>query len=106
MHAFFYDTLAGDTLRTIGETLALLVPVLIGMAYATYFERKALGAFQLRRGPNRVGPFGLWQPFADAVKVFTKETVIPAGANRRAVPVRADADLHAGLHGVGRHSGE
>ena len=82
MHAFFYDTLAGDTLRTIGETLALLVPVLIGMAYATYFERKALGAFQLRRGPNRVGPFGLWQPFADAVKVFTKETVIPAGANR------------------------
>ena len=82
MHAFFYDTLAGDTLRIIGETLALLVPVLIGMAYATYFERKALGAFQLRRGPNRVGPFGLWQPFADAVKVFTKETVIPAGANR------------------------
>jgi NADH-quinone oxidoreductase subunit H len=79
---FFYGTLVGDTLRIIGETLALLVPVLIGMAYATYFERKALGAFQLRRGPNRVGPFGLFQPFADAVKVFTKETVIPAGANR------------------------
>ncbi len=82
MDDFFYDTLAGDTLRVAGETFALLVPVLIGMAYATYFERKALGAFQLRRGPNRVGPFGLWQPFADAVKVFTKETVIPAGANR------------------------
>ncbi len=82
MHEFFYDTLVGDTIRTVAETLALLVPVLIGMAYATYFERKALGAFQLRRGPNRVGPFGLWQPFADAVKVFTKETVIPAGANR------------------------
>ncbi len=82
MQDFFYGTLVGDTLRIIGETLALLVPVLIGMAYATYFERKALGAFQLRRGPNRVGPFGLFQPFADAVKVFTKETVIPAGANR------------------------
>jgi NADH-quinone oxidoreductase subunit H len=82
VHDFFYDTLAGDTLRIVAETLALLVPVLIGMAYATYFERKALGAFQLRRGPNRVGPFGLFQPFADAVKVFTKETVIPAGANR------------------------
>ncbi len=82
MHDFFYDTLAGDTIRIVAETLALLVPVLIGMAYATYFERKALGAFQLRMGPNRVGPFGLWQPFADAVKVFTKETVIPAGANR------------------------
>ncbi len=82
MHDFFYGTLAGDTLRVIAETLGLLVPVLMGMAYATYFERKALGAFQLRRGPNRVGPFGLLQPFADAVKVFTKETVIPAGANR------------------------
>jgi NADH-quinone oxidoreductase subunit H len=79
---FFYNTLLGDTIRIVAETLALLVPVLIGMAYATYFERKALGAFQLRRGPNRVGPFGLWQPFADAVKVFTKETVIPEGANR------------------------
>ena len=82
MHAFFYETLVGTTILTILETLAILVPVLMGMAYATYFERKALGAFQLRRGPNRVGPFGLWQPFADAVKVFTKETIIPSGANR------------------------
>jgi NADH-quinone oxidoreductase subunit H len=79
---FFLDTLAGQTILTILETLAILVPVLIGMAYATYFERKALGAFQLRMGPNVVGPFGLFQPFADAVKVFTKETIIPAGANR------------------------
>jgi NADH-quinone oxidoreductase subunit H len=82
VHAFFYETLVGTTVLTILETLAILVPVLMGMAYATYFERKALGAFQLRRGPNRVGPFGLWQPFADAVKVFTKETIIPSGANR------------------------
>ncbi len=82
MAHFFLDTLAGQTILTILETLAILVPVLIGMAYATYFERKALGAFQLRMGPNVVGPFGLFQPFADAVKVFTKETIIPAGANR------------------------
>jgi NADH-quinone oxidoreductase subunit H len=82
MAHFFFDTLIGSTILTILETLAILVPVLIGMAYATYFERKALGAFQLRMGPNVVGPFGLWQPFADAVKVFTKETIIPAGANR------------------------
>jgi NADH-quinone oxidoreductase subunit H len=82
VQAFFTETLVGTTLLTIIETLAVLVPVLMGMAYATYFERKALGAFQLRRGPNRVGPFGLLQPFADAVKVFTKETIIPAGANR------------------------
>ena len=82
MHHFFFDTTIGILLLTIGETLAILVPVLMSMAYATYFERKALAAFQLRRGPNRVGPFGLWQPFADAVKVFTKETIIPAGASR------------------------
>ncbi len=82
MHAFFFDTDIGTLILTVAETLAVLVPVLICMAYATYFERKALGAFQLRRGPNRVGPFGLWQPFADAVKVFTKETIIPAGASR------------------------
>jgi NADH-quinone oxidoreductase subunit H len=79
---FFTQTSIGILLLTIAETLAMLVPVLMGMAYATYFERKALAAFQLRRGPNRVGPFGLWQPFADAVKVFTKETIIPAGASR------------------------
>ena len=82
MAHFFTETYAGILLLTIAETLAILVPVLMGMAYATYFERKALAAFQLRRGPNRVGPFGLWQPFADAVKVFTKETIIPAGASR------------------------
>jgi NADH-quinone oxidoreductase subunit H len=79
---FFHHTTIGLLLLTAGETLLVLVPVLIGMAYATYFERKALAAIQLRRGPNRVGPFGLWQPFADAVKVFTKETIIPSGANR------------------------
>ncbi len=82
MHDFFYHTLVGHVLLVIGETLAVLVPVLMMMAYATYFERKALGAFQLRKGPNRVGPFGLWQPFADAVKLLFKETIIPAGANR------------------------
>lgn len=82
MAHFFFDTLIGTTILTVLETLAILVPVLLGMAYATYFERKALAAFQLRMGPNVVGPFGLFQPFADAVKVFTKETIIPAGANR------------------------
>jgi len=82
VHEFFFNTDVGILILTLAETLATLVPVLICMAYATYFERKALGAFQLRKGPNRVGPFGLWQPFADAVKVFTKETIIPAGASR------------------------
>ncbi len=82
MHDFFFNTLIGHILLIAGETLATLVPVLLLMAYATYFERKALGAFQLRKGPNRVGPFGLMQPFADAVKLLFKETIIPSGANR------------------------
>ena len=82
MYSFFHDNMFGVLLLTMAETLAVLVPVLMGIAYSTYFERKALAAFQLRKGPNRVGPFGLWQPFADAVKVFTKETIIPAGASR------------------------
>jgi NADH-quinone oxidoreductase subunit H len=67
---------------TVLEALALLVPVLIGVAYLTYAERKVLAAIQLRKGPNVVGPFGLLQPFADAIKMITKETIIPSGANR------------------------
>jgi NADH-quinone oxidoreductase subunit H len=65
-----------------GETLALLIPLLIMVAYLTYVERKVLAAIQLRKGPNVVGPFGLWQAFADALKMLTKETVIPSGSNR------------------------
>jgi NADH-quinone oxidoreductase subunit H len=64
------------------EALALLVPVLISVAYLTYAERKVLAAIQLRKGPNVVGPFGLMQPFADAIKMLTKETIIPSGSNR------------------------
>jgi NADH-quinone oxidoreductase subunit H len=67
---------------TVLETLALLVPVLIAVAYLTYAERKIMAAIQLRKGPNVVGPFGLLQPFADAIKMLTKETIIPSGANR------------------------
>jgi NADH-quinone oxidoreductase subunit H len=72
----------GIVILTVIEALALLVPVLIAVAYLTYAERKVLAAIQLRKGPNVVGPFGLWQPFADAIKMLTKETIIPSGANR------------------------
>ena len=63
------------------KILCLAVPLLISMAYLTYAERKIIGAMQMRKGPNVVGPFGLFQPFADAVKLLTKETVIPTGSS-------------------------
>ena len=62
--------------------LSIIVPLLMAVAYLTYFERKLIGAIQLRRGPNVVGPFGLLQPIADALKLFLKETIIPTGANK------------------------
>jgi NADH-quinone oxidoreductase subunit H len=82
MYDFFYNTDIGLVILTVAEALALLVPLLIGVAYLTYAERKVLAAMQLRKGPNVVGPFGLFQPFADAIKMVTKETIIPSGANR------------------------
>ena len=63
----FFTTILGQIILRLLETLAVLVPLLILVAYATYAERKALAAIQLRKGPNVVGPFGLWQPFADAI---------------------------------------
>ena len=79
---FLLNDPIGIVILTVLETLAMLVPVLIGVAYLTYAERKVMAAIQLRKGPNVVGPFGLLQPFADAIKMLTKETIIPSGANR------------------------
>jgi NADH-quinone oxidoreductase subunit H len=78
----FLTTPFGILILTLVKTLALLVPLLIGVAYLTYAERKVLAAMQLRKGPNVVGPFGLYQPFADAIKMLMKETIIPTGSNR------------------------
>jgi NADH-quinone oxidoreductase subunit H len=78
----FLTTPVGILAITLAQTLALLVPVLIAVAYLTYAERKVLAAMQLRRGPNLVGPFGLLQPFADAIKMLMKETIVPSGASR------------------------
>ena len=52
------------------------------IAYLTYFERKVIGAIQLRKGPNVVGPFGLFQPIADGIKLLTKETIFPRNSNK------------------------
>jgi NADH-quinone oxidoreductase subunit H len=64
------------------ECVAIIVPLLLAIAYFTYAERKVLAYSQLRKGPNVVGPFGLLQPIADGLKLLMKETVIPSGANR------------------------
>jgi NADH-quinone oxidoreductase subunit H len=79
------DFLHGYVMPTaviVAEVIAIVVPLLIAVAYLTYAERKVLAAMQLRRGPNVVGPFGLLQPFADGIKLLFKETIIPSGANR------------------------
>jgi len=78
----FLATPVGILALTVAQAMALLVPLLIMVAYLTYAERKVLAAMQLRKGPNVVGPFGLLQPFADALKMLMKETIIPAGASR------------------------
>jgi NADH-quinone oxidoreductase subunit H len=68
-------------LETLVKFLALIVPLLVGIAYLTLFERKVLGSIQLRKGPNVVGPYGLLQPLADGLKLFAKETILPTHAN-------------------------
>lgn len=64
------------------QILVIVVPLLVAVAYLTYAERKVIGAIQLRKGPNVVGPLGLLQPLADGAKLFLKETILPTGANK------------------------
>ncbi len=68
--------------RTLVYMLILIVGLLLSVAYLTYAERKILGAMQRRQGPMTVGPFGLLQPIADGVKLFSKETIVPYGSNK------------------------
>ncbi len=69
-------------LITVGESLLLLIILLIVVAYILYADRKIWAAVQIRRGPNVVGPWGLFQSFADLLKFVLKEPIIPAGANK------------------------
>lgn len=80
------NTILIEQLQIVGlialKIICLMLPLLLCVAYLTYAERKIIAAMQLRKGPNVVGPLGLLQPIADAVKLIFKEPVIPNNANR------------------------
>ena len=66
----------------IYRILFVLIPVLVSVAMIVWFDRRVWGLVQKRRGPNVVGPFGLFQTLADALKYFFKEIIIPSSANK------------------------
>jgi NADH-quinone oxidoreductase subunit H len=76
-----YDLIIHTLLPNIGKIMLIIVPLMLGVAYLTYAERKIIGYIQVRIGPNRVGPFGLLQPIADGLKLALKEVIFPAKSN-------------------------
>ena len=86
MTAWFQNTWLGEGfgwfLATLILILMIALPLMLAVAMIIYADRKIWAAMALRRGPNVVGPFGLLQSFADGLKVFLKETIVPSGANR------------------------
>jgi len=78
---FFWTTL-WPLIVIVAQSVLLLVVLLVAIAYVLYADRKIWAAVQIRRGPNVVGPWGLFQSFADLLKFMLKEPVIPAGANK------------------------
>jgi NADH-quinone oxidoreductase subunit H len=80
--AEFFSTYAWPLAVIVAQSVLLLVVLLIVVAYVLYADRKIWAAVQIRRGPNVVGPWGLFQSFADLIKFALKEPIIPAGANK------------------------
>ena len=85
MNTGFFEQALGPAwplIWTLIKIVAIVLPVMGAVAYLTLAERKIIGFMQVRIGPNRVGPLGLLQPIADAVKLLMKEVIIPSGANK------------------------
>ncbi len=82
---------------TVAKVLAVLVPLVLTVAWYLYAERKVIGYIQVRMGPNRVGPRGWLQPIADGIKLVFKEIIVPAGANRFLFVLAPVLALGAGL---------
>jgi NADH-quinone oxidoreductase subunit H len=80
--AEFWTDYGWPTALVVAHSVALIVILLIVIAFTLYADRKVWAAVQMRRGPNVVGPFGLWQSFADLLKFVFKEVIIPAGSNK------------------------
>jgi NADH-quinone oxidoreductase subunit H len=86
-----------ELLVDVVRSLVIIIALLTGMAYMTWFERRAISRLQIRIGPNRVGPTGLLQPLADALKLFFKEDVTPRNADRVLFPLAPGISLIAAL---------
>jgi len=79
--ALWWTSMGWPVVWTLLKIVGLVLPLLLCVAYLTLWERKAIGFTQIRVGPNRVGPYGLLQPIADALKILTKEIILPTKAH-------------------------
>ena len=88
----------------VGKIVLIVLPLLGAVAYLTYAERKVMASMQLRQGPMMVGPFGLLQPLADGLKLFSKETIFPSRSSKAVFCTCACFNLYAELGRVGGYA--
>ncbi len=102
----FFWTYLWPLIIILVQSVVLLVVLLVAVAYVLLADRKIWAAVQIRRGPNVVGPWGLFQSFADLLKFVVKEPVIPAGANKGVFLLAPLISCVLALAAMGGHSGQ